>query len=562
MKARMDLAALGIRPELHLTPKGNKFVIPSSCYTLSPAERKSFCEWLKTVKFPDGYASNISRCVNVKECKVSGMKSHDCHVLLQRILPVALRGFLASDVSSALIELGLFFRELCCKTLKLEILERLEKNIAVILCKLELIFPPAFFDVMVHLAVHLPHEAILRGPVHYRWMYPIERFLKTLKQYVCNKAHPEGSIAEAYIDTECLTFYSMYLEGIETRFNREERNYDGDHSKHVKGLHVFTQKVRPLGAPQIIELSAKDFNKARYYVLNISEEISSYFDQHMVELKRQSPHELDERQEQHFAEWFKKRMQVMRREKSSEASDELYSLACGPDHRVTRYSGCIVNGVRFHTKDREATLRTQNSGVVVNGEHQSKEMDFYGVLTDVLELNYLFGNQVFLFKCDWWDVGNRRTGINIDENFTSVNVSKKWYNDDSFVLATQATQVFYLEDTKLRGTWQVVQKVTHRNVYDVLEKNEETIPENDDEAYQQEEHLRREEIQSEDVSLVQLNREDVEPDEVDENVVNQNLMVVGNDFIDDDSEVEEDDTLLDYYSEEGNVSSDSDTDID
>lgn len=46
-----------------------------------------------------------------------------------------------------------------------------------ILCKLEKIFPPAFFDVMVHLAVHLPREAMLAGPVQYRWMYPIERYL-------------------------------------------------------------------------------------------------------------------------------------------------------------------------------------------------------------------------------------------------------------------------------------------------------------------------------------------------------------------------------------------------
>lgn len=45
-----------------------------------------------------------------------------------------------------------------------------------ILCKLEKIFPPAFFDIMVHLAVHLPREAKLVGPVGYRWMYPIERY--------------------------------------------------------------------------------------------------------------------------------------------------------------------------------------------------------------------------------------------------------------------------------------------------------------------------------------------------------------------------------------------------
>ena len=54
-------------------------------------------------------------------------------------------------------------------------LEKLQEQIVFILCKLEKIFPLAFFDVMVHLAIHLPYEARLGGPVQYQWMYPIER---------------------------------------------------------------------------------------------------------------------------------------------------------------------------------------------------------------------------------------------------------------------------------------------------------------------------------------------------------------------------------------------------
>ena len=80
-------------------------------------------------------------------------------------------------------------------------------------------FLPSFFDIMMHLLVHLPEEAKMAGPVQYRWMYPIERFLCTLKSFVHNKARPEGSIAEADIASECLTFCSRYLEGIDTIFN-------------------------------------------------------------------------------------------------------------------------------------------------------------------------------------------------------------------------------------------------------------------------------------------------------------------------------------------------------
>jgi hypothetical protein len=95
----------------------------------------------------------------------------------------------------------------------------MKTEIPVILCKFEKIFPPAFFDVVVHLAVHLPDEAILRGPVQFGWMYPIERRLYTLKRSVRNKAHPEGSIAEAYVAVESLTFCSRYVDDVETRFN-------------------------------------------------------------------------------------------------------------------------------------------------------------------------------------------------------------------------------------------------------------------------------------------------------------------------------------------------------
>ena len=91
--------------------------------------------------------------------------------------------------------LGIFFRELCSRTLKIDVLHRLRSQIPIILCKLEKKIPPAFFDVMVHLAVHLPDEAILRGPVQFGWMYRVERCLGTLKGYVRNRAKPEGSIA-------------------------------------------------------------------------------------------------------------------------------------------------------------------------------------------------------------------------------------------------------------------------------------------------------------------------------------------------------------------------------
>ena len=79
-------------------------------------------------------------------------------------------------MDEALVELSLLFKHLCSKALKVEVLERLKKSIAITLCKLERVFVPFFFDIMVHLTIHFATEAKFTGPVQYHWIYPFERY--------------------------------------------------------------------------------------------------------------------------------------------------------------------------------------------------------------------------------------------------------------------------------------------------------------------------------------------------------------------------------------------------
>ena len=118
--------------------------------------------------------SNLARCVDMRKFKLFGMKSHDCHVFMQRLMLVAFRELLSSEVWEAITELSLFFKNLTSSEITMADMEKLEGGISVIICKFEGIFPPSFFD-MEHLPVHLAHEAKLAGPVQYRWMYPFER---------------------------------------------------------------------------------------------------------------------------------------------------------------------------------------------------------------------------------------------------------------------------------------------------------------------------------------------------------------------------------------------------
>jgi hypothetical protein len=64
---------------------------------------------------------------------------------------------------------------LCSRTLDKDVLAEMKKEIPIMLMKLEKKNSLTFFDVMIHLVVYLPDEALLRGPMQHGWMYPIER---------------------------------------------------------------------------------------------------------------------------------------------------------------------------------------------------------------------------------------------------------------------------------------------------------------------------------------------------------------------------------------------------
>jgi hypothetical protein len=108
IKSRLDLKDLGIKKKLQFRETGDSCQMPHARYTLSKEQKKAFCDFLHEVKFSNGFASNISRCLNEDGTKVQGLKTHDYHILLQRILPDAMRGLLDKDIYEAIVELGTF----------------------------------------------------------------------------------------------------------------------------------------------------------------------------------------------------------------------------------------------------------------------------------------------------------------------------------------------------------------------------------------------------------------------------------------------------------------------
>nr|XP_033515972.1 uncharacterized protein LOC108947758 [Nicotiana tomentosiformis] len=156
---------------------------------------------------------------------------------------------------------------------------------------------------------------MIAGPIQYRWMYLVERWLYFLKSLVGNRACREGSIAEGYLATECLTLCS-----------REFSQILGDTSQKYS--------------------------------------------------------------DREFISWFKKKIVELYKCDNSKKMEDLLILSRGPLPYVRRLKGYITNEYMFHVEDYDRGLRTQNYGVVVVGktDEENKNIDYYGELTEILEL--------------------------------------------------------------------------------------------------------------------------------------------------------------------------------
>ena len=119
---------------------------------------------------------------------------------------------LDEEVRVAIIKMCRVFQRICEKEVREDISDALMRDVIMATCVLEKEFPPTFLNVMAHLPVHLVQQLFICGPVHCRWMYPIERYMKTLKDYVRTYAHPEGSIAEGYRLEDTLGFCTEYMQ--------------------------------------------------------------------------------------------------------------------------------------------------------------------------------------------------------------------------------------------------------------------------------------------------------------------------------------------------------------
>ncbi|BBG93181.1 hypothetical protein Prudu_001112 [Prunus dulcis] len=325
--------------------------------------------WRKTYSFAS-WALEFVKSREERDSRLLGLKSHDCHTLMQQLLPVAIR-------------------------------------------------------------------SVLEKPA--RWMYPFERYMKVLKGYVQNRTRPEGCIAERYIAEEAVEFCTQHLSDVSTV---------GVPSSQKMGVS------KPLSGCTVSVVDQDLLNQAHLYVLENTEEVLPYIEQHMIHIKtaypkfRKRTKWLQDKHNSTFIQWLRFKVQ------SELEEDKIWRIRkfkAQDDVRTTQNSGVYLLAQTMQVasaKDKNPIL---------------SNMGFYGVIQEIWDLDY----QKFtipVFRCDWID----SSGLVVDElGFTLVDLSKIGHRNDQFVLASQVKQIFFVDDPMHRG-WSVVLSMPNREYNDVI----------------------------------------------------------------------------------------------
>ncbi|KAH6775644.1 hypothetical protein C2S52_013205 [Perilla frutescens var. hirtella] len=279
--------------------------------------------------------------------------------------------------------------------------------------------------------------------------------------------------------------------------------------------------------------------------------------EHKEELKQNGCTNVEKEHEDSFIEWFEQLITVTSIEEDQPHHENLLHLAYGLDTRVTHHEGFIVNGMRFHTKRHDMNKKTQNYGVAVKVDEGSGFQDYYGMLVDIVQLDYFGNHHVTLFKCDWYE----SKSVQKDKyNYTSVNVSKPWKTSEPYVLATQAEQLFYVDDIKLGNEWKVIIQTQVRSLWNVVENQENDCIMSNESYQQNESHCTIDRIQCPD-DFVEWCRNDI-PASTAVSPIIETSMEGDVDKSEDDEDEGEDCDDGDDDTDEGSIKESDDSDFD
>ncbi|KAH0660481.1 hypothetical protein KY289_029229 [Solanum tuberosum] len=244
-------------------------------------------------------------------------------------------------------------------------------------------------------------------------------------------------------------------------FDRRARNNDECDPSDVETVSLFPKKGCPLGAKKTnpFILDNKTVSQAYAYLLGNCDEIQEYIREHEHEVNNHSRRSKWSKAKDHcqnFSQWFETRAL------QEDVPDLIKQLSRGPNFVAKRYSGYLINGYRFHIRQRDVRRKTQNCGVTLVASTtsfaSSKDknpiaavLTYYGRIVDIVELDHY-----------------------------------SHFKEEPFVLASQLHQCFYVQDPYDQDTHYVMKPVS-RDLFNLTDEFEYDLPQ----IYQNElsEHL-------------------------------------------------------------------------
>ena len=88
-----------------------------------------------------------------------------------------------------------------------------------------------------------------------------------------------------------------------------------------------------------------------------------------------------------------------------------------------------------------------------------------------------------LLCCHWYNLFSRIAKPRADDYFKSINVKAVYQTNEPFILANQATQIFFLEDTFAHSDdWRILQRFEQRNSFNEVAQQDDayTTPDVED----------------------------------------------------------------------------------
>jgi hypothetical protein len=103
---------------------------------------------------------------------------------MTQLLPITIRGVLLEKVWEPIIKFYSVFNAISHKVIDPMELKKLQDDLIHTLTRLDMHLPPTFFDMSVHLVVHLVRQIKLLGPIFLHQMLPFKRLMSVLRKYV------------------------------------------------------------------------------------------------------------------------------------------------------------------------------------------------------------------------------------------------------------------------------------------------------------------------------------------------------------------------------------------